>query len=166
MKTKEHARQVWHHVEKLKAGLACKTVNRALNSCWSCTPQISPLCKSGKKIGHKLNFKYKKHHSEPTIPTVKHSGGSIMLWVCFSLSRDKEAGQSWWEDGRHTLSTFYLLKMFWFSFHFFDLYNSVLICIGLRHIIPVKYMKFVVVTGQIEKECKGYKYFKKVLHSS
>jgi hypothetical protein len=26
------------------------------------------------------------HHTSNTIPTVKHSGGSIMLWGCFSVA--------------------------------------------------------------------------------
>lgn len=35
------------------------------------------------------------HYSEHTIATVKHS----MLCGCFFFSKDREGGQSWWEDG-------------------------------------------------------------------
>lgn len=42
------------------------------------------------------------HHSEYTIPSVKHDGGRIMLWECFFsfISLDWETGQAWAQDER------------------------------------------------------------------
>ena len=56
-------------------------------------PKINFYCLKAKRyVWRKTNT---AHHPEHTIPTVKHGGGSIMLWGCFS-----SAGQLVRVDGK------------------------------------------------------------------
>ena len=51
---------------------------------WSDETRIELFGHQGKHyVWHKPNI---SHHPEDTIPTVKHGGGSIMLWGCLSSS--------------------------------------------------------------------------------
>ena len=51
---------------------------------WSDETKIELFGHQGKSyVWRKPNH---SHHPENIIPTVKHSGGSIMLWGCFSLA--------------------------------------------------------------------------------
>ena len=52
---------------------------------WSDETKIELFGHQGKRyVWHKPNT---SHHPENIIPTVKHGGGSIMLWGCFSSAR-------------------------------------------------------------------------------
>ena len=59
---------------------------------WSDETKIELFVRQGKcYVWRKPNT---SHHPESTIPTVKHGGGSIMLWGCFSIGRDWETGKN------------------------------------------------------------------------
>ena len=88
MKPKEHTRQVRDKVvEKFKAWLGYEKISQALNISQSTVQSISW---KWKECGTTANL-------QDTISTVKHGGGSIMLWGCFSSAG---TGKLVWVDGK------------------------------------------------------------------